>query len=123
MPMNADEFLPNAETLSAIERDIDNYNQQRRYAKGEVARRMIGFFAPFTAGAAVLTYFLVRYHAAMPENIVNGLIGIMMIGGLGLAMYGHSMAIRIGEEIQQEFRDHILPVLFGFLDELHYSRR
>ena len=119
--MNADEYLPNAETVAAIERDVENYNARRRHAQSEIGRRMPALFASYALACAFVFYFIIANFRDMPEKVAFILLfggGFAAIAG-GVALY--RFAHRVGVDTQQGFRDHILPVIFGFVDGLRYS--
>ncbi|MBX9466313.1 MAG: DUF3137 domain-containing protein [Aquamicrobium sp.] len=119
--MNADEYLPNAETVVAIERDVENYDARRRHAQSEIGRRMPALFASYVLACAVVFYFIIANFRDMPEKVAFILLfggGFAAIAG-GVALY--RFAHRVGVDTQQGFRDHILPVIFGFVDGLRYS--
>ncbi len=119
--MNADEYLPNAETIAAIEKDVANYNERRRHAQGEIGRRVPMLLGSYVLACAVVFYFIIANFSSMPEKVAL----ILLIGGGIAAIVGgvgvHRFAHRVGVDTQQGFRDHILPVMFGFVNGLRYS--
>ena len=119
--MNADEYLPNAETIASIEGDVAKYNARRRHAQGEIGRRVPALFGCYALACAVVFYFIIANFRAMPEKVAF----FLLFGGAIAAIAGgvalHRSAHRVGVDTQQGFRDHILPVIFGFVDGLRYS--
>ena len=75
--MNADEYLPNAETIAAIEKDVANYNERRRHAQGEIGRRVPMLLGSYVLACAVVFYFIIANFSSMPEKVAL----ILLIGG------------------------------------------
>lgn len=119
--MDAEAYMPDAETIAAIEKDIANYNQRRLHARDEVGRRTAVLFGSFAFACAVAAYFLIANYRALPEKAATilgfALVAAVIFGGILV----HRLARQPGVDTQQRFRDHMLPVLFGFVDSLRYS--
>lgn len=120
--MDAQPYLPNAETLAAIEKDIANYNERRRHARDEVGRRIPALLGAYAAGCAFVLYLIVSNYGAFPERIAHLVVAVPAIGAVFGAIWVYNFAKRPGVDTQQGFRDHMLPVLFGFVEGLRYSR-
>jgi len=119
--MDSDRYLPNAETVAAIEKDIANYNERRKLARAEVERRKPVLFGSLALGCAAVLVLILTNFSSMSGNAVKlvffGLVGAAVLAGGAL----YRLAKQPGEDTRQQFRDHIIPVLFGFVDGLRYS--
>lgn len=120
--MNADDYMPDAATVAAIEKDIANYNTRRAHARREIDRRMPMLLGLYALGCFAAFVLLLANFGSLPEKLamfllVGGGIGAIA-GGVGVANY----ARRPGVDTQQQFRNHMLPVLFGFVENLRYSQ-
>jgi hypothetical protein len=119
--MDAEAYLPSAETIGAIERDIANYNERRRRARDDVARRMPVLMGSFAFGGAVALYFIVSNYRPLSETALNILLFLWLGGAIFGGTFVYKLARQPGKDTQQGFRDHMLPVLFGFVDSLRYA--
>ena len=119
--MDDDRFLPDAATVAAIEKDVETYNQRRRQAKADVSRRMPVFMASFAVACAFLLFIVYVYRETMPGSIIHLLLMALLVAGAFCGAVVYSCARKPGKDTQQEFRNHIMPVLFGFVRNLRYS--
>jgi hypothetical protein len=120
--MNADDYLPNAQTIAAIEKDVANYNERRRHAQGEIGRRVPMLLGSYALACAVAFYFIIANFGAMPEKVA---LLLLICGGIAASVGAvgvHRFANRVGVDTQQGFRNHVLPVIFGFVEGLRYSQ-
>ena len=109
--MDAEAYLPSAETIGAIERDIANYNERRRRARDDVARRMPVLMGSFAFGGAVALYFIVSNYRSLSETALNILLFLWVGGAIFGGTFVYKLARQPGKDTQQGFRDHMLPVL------------
>ena len=115
--MNADGFLPNAETVAAIEKDVAIYNERRKLEHAELERRLPALTIAYVAGSALVLY--VSYLLFIPDGAwMLGIIAALCVFGW---RHARNYVTRPAEWTQQHFRDHMLPVLFGFIPDLRYS--
>lgn len=119
--MNADDFLPDAATVIAIEADIANYNERRLHAQREIGRRQPIMLGAYALGCAVFFYFVMANFSSLPEQLAYFLLIGGGIGAVFGAVFVNQYARQVGVDTQQHFRNHILPVLFGFVEGLRYA--
>lgn len=117
--MNADEFLPDAETIAAIEKDIATYNERRRHEHAALERREPIVMMAYVAGLAFLAYL--GYRLLSHSDIWY--MPVVLIAAMGLGGWSHvqKWAQRDAAWTQQNFRDHIVPVMLGFVPNLRYG--
>lgn len=119
--MDAEAYMPDAETIAAIEKDIANYNQRRLHARDEVRRRKTVMLGSFAFACAVAAYFLLANFETLPDSTATVLVFVLIAVALFGGAFVYGVAEHPGVDTQQRFRDHMLPVLFGFVDNLRYS--
>lgn len=119
--MDVKPFLPNAGTVAAIEKDIETYNKRRSHAHAEVQRRIPMLMGSLAIGCAAILVLLLANMPSMPPKGIGVVFGLFIGGAIfaGTAIY--KFAKQPGEDTRQQFRDHIIPVLFGFVDGIRYS--
>jgi hypothetical protein len=116
--MAEEDYLPDAPTIARIEQDIARYNERRQEAQAEIGRRMPMAMMLFVIGA-VAVHALV-YLVFWPSDFALRAMIFLFVGSLvGLGVVRHFVH-GIGADTQQEFRNHMLPVLFGFVDSVRY---
>lgn len=117
--MNADRFLPDAETVAAIERDVAIYNQRRERAHAEVERRVPVMLAAYVFAFALVVFLAWRFLPNPGIAVVLAMLSISVGSWFWKDVAAH--ARRPATWTQQQFRDHILPVMFGFVGDLRYQ--
>lgn len=115
--MNADDYLPNAETVAAIEKDIAIYNERRGVELAELKRREPALMTAYVAGVAVLTVV-----AFLLLRLTNPWL-TMLVPAVGVGGWTHARnwVRRDAKWTQQNFRNHIVPVMLGFVPNIRYS--
>lgn len=116
--MDASAFMPDASLQAAIEKDVENFNRRRRVAVVEVDRRRKGLFVAYGLGIALVLFILYRFFSET-EIGRNFMIFTVVMGAVGIP-WVLKLAREPGRRVQQEFRDHMLPVILGFLDDFRY---
>ena len=76
--MDAEAYMPDAETIAAIEKDIANYNQRRLHARDEVRRRKTVMLGSFAFACAVAAYFLLANFETLPDSTATVLVFVLI---------------------------------------------
>lgn len=115
--MNADEFLPDAETVAAIEKDIATYNGRRAVEHADLLRKRPAMTVIYVVATAVLTYL-----AWLAFGTSNAAL-IFFVPAAAVGFWGHfrKWIERDATWTQQNFRDHMVPVMLGFVPGLRYA--
>lgn len=117
--MNTDQFLPDEATVAAIEKDIATYNQRREVEHKALERREPIVMMSYAVGVAFLAYLAYRLFS----HSASWYMPSLFIGAVGIGSWSRvqKWARRDAEWTQQNFRDHIVPVMLGFVPQLRYS--
>ena len=117
--MNADELLPNAETVAAIEKDIATYNQRRQAEHAALERREPVVMMSYVVGLAFIAWLAYGLFSGIEAWYMPPLF----VAAVGLGGFPHvqKWARRDAVWTQQNFRDHIVPVMLGFVPNVRYS--
>lgn len=117
--MDADTFLPDAATVAAIEKDIATYNERRQAEHAALERREPIVMMSYAVGLAFLAYLAYRLFSHLDAWYAPPLFVLAV--GVGGWTHVQKWARRDAVWTQQNFRDHIVPVMLGFVPNLRYS--
>lgn len=114
--MDIEQFMPNAGTVAAIEKDVATYNKRRAHEVARLTNRRPAVITIYVVGILVLAY--AAYLATGTVTWFH-----YMLAGLGIGFFPClDKWIRADADwTQQRFRDHMLPVMFGFIQDFRYS--
>lgn len=114
--MDIEQFMPNAVTVAAIEKDVATYNKRRAHEAARLSSRRPAVITIYVIVILVLAYGL--YSAA---GSVIWLHYVLVVVGIGFFPRLDKWMKGDAAWTQQRFRDHILPVMFGFIPDFRYS--
>ncbi len=109
-----DGLMPAPETLERIRAEIDAYNAQRARVLRQTRLRL----ALGLGGWTLLSLGLCWPPVAAGHSQAFGLACVALLFG-GYFVFDRAMAPR--RRLRQSVRDRLLPVVFGFVDDLRYS--
>lgn len=116
--MDASDVMPPPDLIEAIRKDIGAYEARRRHAHTAVTWRVPVIMTAFAA--VVLLCVVLRWSviSSWEWGLVEfALIFAAAFGGSKLYAFARQPATGT----QQEFRNHLLPVIFGFVEEVRYA--
>ena len=114
--MEIERYLPNAETVAAIENDVAIYNRRREHEAARLKTRR-----PAALTILVVAVLLVAYVIYLGAGTLHWLHGALLGGA---ALMWTQVDKWVGADAawtRQGFRDHVLPVMFGFIKDFRYS--
>ncbi|TGT75337.1 DUF3137 domain-containing protein [bacterium M00.F.Ca.ET.159.01.1.1] len=118
--MEAADFMPSAAVIAGIRRGIEDYEAKRASAQRQVRWRV-----PVFVGLAVVFVALVAWlfnAAADPhEQWLSTPHVFLYLGGMVAAMLLYFRALWPATQLQQSFRDTLLPMIFGFVRDVRYQ--
>lgn len=119
--MNTEDFMPSPETLARIRKEIEGYEAGRVAAVARVRWRVPLFLGLYIAGIAVVAWMF-NALADPREQWFSAPHVFLYVVGFVLSFFVYSAAMKPATELQQSFRDKVLPTIFGFIGDMQYSR-
>ena len=119
--MQASEFLPDEKVIAAIRQQIADYEQKRVSAHRQAMWRVpvfLGLVVALVIGLALAFNGV----ADVNEKWTSAPHVFLYVIGFSLLAYVYSRAIKPARGIQQSFRSDVLPIIFGFIENVRYSR-
>ncbi len=119
--MQANEFLPDEKVIAAIRQQIADYEQKRVSAHRQVMWRVpvfLGLFVALIIGLALAFNGV----ADVNEQWTSAPHIFLYVIGFGFLTYIYSRAVKPARAFQQSFRSNILPIVFGFIENLRYGK-
>ncbi len=117
--MDAAGFMPSETVLSSIRKDIEGYETQRA-----VAERQVRWRVPVFVGAVIVAVLLIAWGfnaVADPyEQWLSTPHLFLYVLGLILAIGAYLVAMWPAVRAKQSFRDRLLPIVFGFIEDVRY---
>lgn len=118
--MEIEQFMPDAAAVEQIRRDLAVYEPEREKALGQVGWRVplfVGVFALLAVPVLVLAWVVV------PDGKHKfGIMAGLACGALFAGRQVHVWARNPATDTQQWLRDRVLPIAFGFIDDVRYGR-
>ena len=118
--MAAQEFMPRDEVVGGIRADIEQYEAERQKAFRDVLWRIPVFFGALLVLVAILAYAFNSF-ASPYEQWTSSPHVILYVLSL-IAVYPvYLAAVRPASRLKRSFRERLLPIIFGFVEELHHA--
>ncbi len=115
--MSTSAFMPNEAVVATIQQDLAAYNAQRVGAAKSVSWRLWIFHGLFTAVMAVIVLAV----ASLSDDGLFSAAGWFVVAiGVGGYLGAHALALSPGRQLQQAFRDRLIPTIFSFLEQVNY---
>jgi hypothetical protein len=118
--MDAKGFMPDEAVIAGIRKDIEQYESQRAGAYAAVKWRVPVFFAVLIVPAVILA-FAFNSFADPNEQWFSSPHMFLYVGTLAAAIFVYSAAMRPATKLKQSFREHVLPIVFGFIGDMRYG--
>lgn len=118
--MEARDFMPDEAVIAGIRTDLETYERERQAARREVSWRVPVYLGGLVAAVAALAYGFNK--VADPHELWHSaphlfLYVVAMIAGVGV----YWSATKPARDAQQTFREHLLPIVFSFIENLSYE--
>lgn len=117
--MKADDFLPGEAVIAGIRADIDSYEAERRRVHRDRMWRVPMFDGLMLAAIFGLAW-LFNSFADPNEQWVSPPHLILYVLGLAGMFFVHARAVRPARRLQASLRGRLMPVIFGFVEEMTY---
>ena len=117
--MEARDFMPDEAVIAGIRTDLETYEGERQRARRQVGWRVPVYLGVLAAAVAALAWGFNDF--ADPNEQWHStphlyLYAIALIAGISACW----LATKPARDAQQTFRNHLLPIVFGFIEEFHY---
>lgn len=119
--MDANDFLPDAEALARIRRDVIAYERDRQAAHRSVRWRMPLFVGIALVGIALLAWGF-NGIADANEQWTSAPHVFLYVAGLVAILIAISAAGAPERARQKRIRADLLPTVFGYIGDLHYAQ-
>ncbi len=117
--MAAEDFLPGEPVIAGIKADFDRYEAERNRA-----RRSMMWRVPLYDGLVLAAVFLMAWFlnalADPYEQWRSTLHVFLYVAGIAALFLAHALAVRPARRAQQSLRGRIMPMVFGFIEDLAY---
>lgn len=120
--MKADDFLPGEAVIAGIRADIERYEAERRRVHRSVRWR-VPVFDGLTLIAVLAIAYLLNGIAHPQEQWISLPHIILYIFAILTLIYMHWSAVAPARKLQQSLRDRIIPVVFGFIENISYRHQ
>ncbi|WP_353644975.1 hypothetical protein [Mesorhizobium sp. WSM2239] len=114
--------MPDEAVIAGIRTDIETYEGERQRARRKVGWRVPVYLGGLAAAVAALAYGFNAFadpHEQWHSAPHLFLYVIAMFAGI----YASWMATKPARDVQQAFREHLLPIVFGFIEDFHYQHK
>jgi len=118
--MSATSFMPDDSVVAAIRKDIERYEAERASAHKQVMWR-VPVFIGLPLVAAVLLAFFFNGLADRNEQWSSTPHVFLYFGTLMLLLWLYTVAMKPATSLQKSFREHLLPIVFGFVKDVRYA--
>lgn len=120
MAVETADFMPSAADVAAIKKDIEAYEAARASAVRQVRWRVplfVGLVVVFVA----LIAWLFNKVADPHEQWFSTPHVFLYVIGFAASVLLYFQAMKPATRLQQSFRDTLLPIIFGFIRDVHYQ--
>lgn len=119
--MESPQFMPGDALIAGIREDVARYEAERIHAHRAVRWRVPVFLAGLVAFVAALAYVL-NGLADPFEQWTSAPHIFVYVFALVAAIFVYGWAMGPATKLQQSFRDRMLPIIFGFIDNVRYRK-
>jgi len=117
--MDAKDFLPGEGVVAGIKGDIERYETERRKAHRAVMWRVPVFDGLWIAAILGVAYAFNSFADPNEQWLSTPHIFLYIVGFFALFLI-HAQAVKPATALQQSLRDRIMPLVFGFIEEMGY---
>jgi len=119
--MDTNKFMPDEATVAKIVSDLQAYEADRKTAHKQVSWRVPVFIGVYLAIIFILAIAFNSF-ADPREQWFSTPHVFLYVLGFGVLFFVYSSAISPATKLQQSFRDHLLPIAFGFVKDIRYQQ-
>jgi hypothetical protein len=113
------QFMPGEEVVAGIRGDIEQYELERQKVHGQVMWRVPVFVGAVLVLAALLAYAFNSFASPYEQWLSSPHI-FLYVGTLFALFFAWGIAMSPARKLRQSFRDRLLPIIFGFIQEMRY---
>lgn len=117
--MEAKDFMPSEAVIASIQKDLELYESERHRAERQVSWQLPLFFGLLIA-IVVLLAFLFNEFADVNEQWFSAPHVFLYFGAFAGAFFAYKLGMKPATDLQQSFRAHLLPIIFGFVSDIRY---
>lgn len=118
--MSATSFMPDESVVAGIRKDIELYEAERASAHKQVLWR-VPVFIGVPLVVAILLAFFFNSLADRNEQWSSTPHVFLYFGTLVLLLWLYTVAMKPATSLQKSFREHLLPIVFGFVKDVRYA--
>lgn len=118
--MASADFMPGEDVVAGIRKDIEQYEVERASAHKQVMWRVPVFIGAVLVLAVVVAYAFNSF-ASPYEQWVSPPHMFLYVGTFVALFFAYSLAMSPAKQLQQSFRDRLLPIVFGFVRNMRYA--
>lgn len=107
-------LMPKDAALEALHAAVADYNASRGRVTGDMYLRVVLIFGGYLVFAAFVAYIA---WVEIATDVVGIVLGLLFVGG----GFVWRFAIAPARQFQQSLRNRMLPLVFGFVDEVKYG--
>lgn len=116
--MEARDFMPGEAVIASIKQDLELYESERR--KAAKARWLLPLYLGLLAVVVVGLALLFNAFADPAEQWRSFLHVVLYCAACAGAFLAYKIATKPATGLQQSFRQHLLPIIFGFVTDIIY---
>src|SRR5690606_4911644 len=120
--MRAEDFLPGEAIVAGIKEEIERYEAERRRVNRSVGWRLAVFYGLTLVAVFAIAYLLNGVAHAQEQWISLPHIILYVLGTLTL-IYLHWSAVSPARTLRKSLRQRIMPVVFGFIENISYRHK
>lgn len=118
--MDARDFMPDEAVIAGIRKDLEKYETERRVARRRASWRVPVYLGVMAAAVAALAFGFNDF-ADPHEQWLSTPHLYLYLGAALAGMFAYWAATKPVRDTQQSFREHLLPIVFGFIEDFHYQ--
>lgn len=115
------DFLPSDATVAAIRQEIAALEAERVSARRQLIWRVPVFVGLVLVAVLALAWSFNRFADPNEQWASTPHVFLYVVGAVG-ALLAYMAAIRPVQKLRESFRARLLPVIFGFIENVGYSR-
>ena len=118
--MDARNFMPDETVVAGIRKDIERYEVERAGAYAQVIWRVPVFLGALVVVAGIVAYGFNGF-ADPNEQWLSSPHVFLYFGTVVALFFAYSLAMRPATKLRQSFREHVLPIVLGFIKDMRYA--
>ena len=119
--MDTKQFMPDDEKVVVIIEDLKRYEAERQQAQAQVRWRVPVFIGVWLAIVVGLAISFNLFADPREQWFSTPHVFLYVLSLIALA-FVYSSAMKPATNLQQSFRDHMLPLALGFIQDIRYQK-